>query len=179
MARIASKNCKKIYVTDDNPRNESPIKIRKTIIRNVDNKNCYNISNRTKAIKTAILNANPNETVLIAGKGHENQQIFKNKIISISDKQIIKKLKLKKEKKSEKNKNFNQNKNILKELKISKKVKNFHGLSIDSREVKSGNLFLTIKGKKIIMEFNLFLKLLKKVQNILFLLTMLENIEIK
>ncbi len=147
MARIASKNCKKIYVTDDNPRNESPIKIRKTIIRNVDNKNCYNIGNRTKAIKTAILNANPNETVLIAGKGHENQQIFKNKIISISDKQIIKKLKLKKEKKSEKNKNFNQNKNILKELKISKKVKNFHGLSIDSREVKSGNLFLTIKGK--------------------------------
>ena len=32
-------------------------------------------------------------------------------------------------------------------MKISKKVKNFHGLSIDSREVKSGNLFLTIKGK--------------------------------
>ena len=53
----------------------------------------YDIANRKKAIKTAILNAEPNEVVLIAGKGHETQQIYKNKIVSISDKQIIKKIK--------------------------------------------------------------------------------------
>ena len=29
-----------------------------------------------------------------------------------------------------------------------KKVENFHGLSIDTRSIKKGNLFLTIKGKK-------------------------------
>ena len=29
MAKIASKNCKKIYVTDDNPRNENPKKLEK------------------------------------------------------------------------------------------------------------------------------------------------------
>ena len=28
MAKIANKNCKKIYITDDNPRNENPQKIR-------------------------------------------------------------------------------------------------------------------------------------------------------
>ena len=33
MAKIASKNCDKIYITDDNPRNEKPEKIRKEIIK--------------------------------------------------------------------------------------------------------------------------------------------------
>ena len=31
MAKIASEYCKKIYVTDDNPRNEKPSKIREEI----------------------------------------------------------------------------------------------------------------------------------------------------
>ena len=46
-----------------------------------------------KAIKEAILNAEPNESIIIAGKGHENYQDYGNKIISISDKQIVKNLK--------------------------------------------------------------------------------------
>ena len=72
MAKIASSNCKKIYVTDDNPRNEKPEKIRKEIIKNIKNKNCFNIGNRSKAIKKAISNAEPNEIILVAGKGHED-----------------------------------------------------------------------------------------------------------
>ena len=44
MAKIASANCKKIYITDDNPRNENPAKIRKQIIQNIKIKNnCFNI----------------------------------------------------------------------------------------------------------------------------------------
>ena len=88
MAKIASSFCKKIYVTDDNPRNEKPEKIRKEIIKNIKNKNCFNIGDRFKAIKTAIINAEPNEVILIAGKGHETFQIYKNKTINFSDKQI-------------------------------------------------------------------------------------------
>ena len=88
MAKIASKNCKKIYITDDNPRNEKPEYIRKKIIENIKNKNCFNIGDRAKAIKTAILNADPNEIILIAGKGHEEQQIYKNKVLRVSDKKI-------------------------------------------------------------------------------------------
>ena len=45
--------------------------------------------------KKAILNADPYETVLVAGKGHETNQIYKKKIIYISDKKIIKGIKLK------------------------------------------------------------------------------------
>ncbi len=147
MGKIASSNCKKIYVTDDNPRNEKPEKIRKEIINNIDNKNCFNIGNRVKAIKTAILNAESNEIILVAGKGHESEQIYKKKIINISDKEIIKKLNIRQKKFSHEYLNFVQNKKILSEITKFKKATNFHGLAIDSRVLKKNNLFLTIKGK--------------------------------
>ena len=34
----------------------------------------------TEAIKKSIINSEPNGIVLIAGKGHEEQQVYKNKI---------------------------------------------------------------------------------------------------
>jgi murE/murF fusion protein len=146
MAKVANTYCKNIYVTDDNPRNEKPEKIRKEIVKNINNNNYFNIANRAKAIKTAIKNAEPNELILVAGKGHEDQQIYKNKTINISDKEIIKNLKIKRKKISNQSLNFEQNKEIIKKLKkIS--VKNFHGLSIDSRTIKKDNIFLTIKGR--------------------------------
>ncbi len=148
MAKIASSNCKKIYVTDDNPRNEKPDKIRKEIIKNIKNKNSFNIGNRRNAIKTAIKNAEPNEIILVTGKGHEEEQIYKNKTFLISDKKIIKKLKLKTKKISLEVENFIENKKILEMIKKGLKLKNFHGLAIDSRVTKKNNIFLTIKGKR-------------------------------
>ena len=59
MAKIAKSFCKKIYVTDDNPRKEDPRKIRKEIIKHLKGSNYFNIGNRSKAIKEAILNAEP------------------------------------------------------------------------------------------------------------------------
>ena len=53
------------------------------------------MASETKAIKTAILNANPDEIILVAGKGHETKQIYKDKIVQVSDKKIIRKLNLK------------------------------------------------------------------------------------
>ncbi len=148
MGKIASNFCQKIFVTDDNPRSENPKKIRNEIIRNIKQKDCYSVGDRAKAIKFAILKSGYNEVVLVAGKGHETKQVFKNKTISISDKEIIKKIKLAKSKKNNRQENFAQNKKILSEIIRSEKFNNFHGLSIDSRTVKKDNLFLTIKGKK-------------------------------
>ena len=146
MAKVANAYCKNIYVTDDNPRNEKPENIRKEIVKNLNNNKYFNIANRAKAIKTAIKNAEPNELILVAGKGHEDQQIYKNKTINISDKAIIKNLKINKKKISNQSLNFEQNKEIIRKLnKIA--VKNFHGLSIDSRSIKKDNIFLTIKGR--------------------------------
>ena len=147
MAKIAKSFCEKIYITDDNPRNENPKKIRKEIINHLKGSNYFNIGNRSKAIKKAISQAEPNETILIAGKGHENYQDYGNKIIKISDKKIIKKLKMNKKTITEKKQNYLSNSKIFNKIIRNKKIYSFNGLSIDSRDVKKDNLFIAIKGK--------------------------------
>ena len=147
MAKIANLNCYKIYVTDDNPRSESPEKIRRNILKNITNKNRFNIGSRAQAIKKAIYNAEPNEIILVAGKGHEEEQIYKKKIIKFSDKKFIKQLKFKLKKIPTFQQNFLQNKKIIYDIQKIKNLKNFHGIAIDSREIKKDNLFLTLKGK--------------------------------
>ncbi len=150
MAKVAKNNCKQIYVTDDNPRNENPKKIREEIISNLrGSKNYFEIGNRFKAIKKAIENASPNEIILVAGKGHENIQDFGKKTIKISDKQIIKKIKLNNKKKSIKHKIYASHSNILNQItKNNKFFKDVSGLAIDDRDIKKNNLFVAIKGKK-------------------------------
>ncbi len=148
MAKIANNYCKKIYLTDDNPRNENPKKIRNELLRHITRNKVFNIGNRALAIKKAIYNSKPLETILVAGKGHEEQQVYKTKIINISDKKIINKVNIK-------NKNFNkkkyiyfQNQLIFCETLGKKKLVKFIGLSIDTRTMKKNNLFLAIKGKR-------------------------------
>ena len=148
MAKVAKLYCKKIYVTDDNPRKENPAKIRKEIINNLKGAIYFNISNRTKAIKKAVLNAEPNEIILVAGKGHENYQDYGKLIISISDRKIIKSLKINKTKFNQKNQDYKFNSKILNQIIKDKKFFKINGLAIDSREIKKDNLFLTLKGKK-------------------------------
>ena len=48
MGKIAKKYSKKIYVTDDNPRNESPSKIRNEIVKSIRPIKCFNISDRKR-----------------------------------------------------------------------------------------------------------------------------------
>ncbi len=148
MAKIARSFCKKIYVTDDNPRKENPKKIRKEIIKNLKSCKHFNIGNRYQAIKKAILNAEPNETVLVAGKGHETTQDYGDKTIAISDKKIIKKLKLNKNYFDKKKQNYTFNSKIINKILKNKRIYKFNGLAIDSRDIKKDNLFLAIKGKK-------------------------------
>ena len=148
MAKVANNFSKKIYVTDDNPRNEDPKKIRDEIIKKINSDEIFNIGDRGEAIKKAIKNSEPNEVILIAGKGHEDKQIYKNRIINTSDKEIIKNLKISFKILNQKEKNFLENRLILKKIQSNININNFHGLAIDSRMVKKNNLFLTIKGKK-------------------------------
>ena len=48
-----------------------------------------NIGNRILAIKKAILNADPGEVVLIAGKGHEDKQIYKGNIETVHSETVV------------------------------------------------------------------------------------------
>jgi len=90
MGLIANKYCKKIYLTNDNPRFEKPEEIINQIRRTV--KRAKVLPNRAIAIKKAIVDINKKkEILLIAGKGHETYQIFKSKKKYFSDKEQIKK----------------------------------------------------------------------------------------
>ena len=148
MARIANNKCKKVYITDDNPRNENPKKIRNELKKFILKNKVFDFGSRSLAIRNAIRNADPQEIILIAGKGHEQKQIYKNKILNISDKRIVKNLKLKIKKINKKKQNFNHNKLILSHILGKNKPINFNGLSIDTRSIKKDNLFLAIRGKK-------------------------------
>ena len=79
-------------------------------MKKINSNKCFNIGNRAEAIKKAIVNSEQNEVVLIAGKGHEDKQIYKNKIFHISDKKIVKNIKLKIKSLSKKEQNYLQNK---------------------------------------------------------------------
>ena len=147
MAKIAKSYCKKIYVTDDNPRKENPRKIRNEIAKHLKGSSYFNIGNREKAIKKAILNADPNEIILIAGKGHENTQDYGDKIIHISDKEIIKRYKIRIKRTSTQKQKQLLNSKILNKILKNKKNYNFKDIAIDSREVRKGDLFIAIKGK--------------------------------
>ena len=90
IARTVSKYSNFQIITDDNPRNENPKKIRDILLKN--SKNGISIPNREKAIKYGIDILSKNSGLLIiAGKGHEDKQIYKNKIIKFSDHLIVKK----------------------------------------------------------------------------------------
>ena len=79
-----------VIITDDNPRNEDPSKIRKEMVKNIgkiEKKNIKEIADRKEAIQYSIKLLNKKDFLVITGKGHENYQIYKNKKSFFSDKE--------------------------------------------------------------------------------------------
>ena len=93
MGRIACAYADSVIVTSDNPRTEDPDAIIAQIAAGAPGKNNVFIQpDREKAIALAINQASPGDTVLIAGKGHEEYQIFSDKKVYFSDAAVVKKL---------------------------------------------------------------------------------------
>ena len=89
MGSIAENLSDYIFVTSDNPRTENPKNIIEDILSGIKNRNKTNIVlDRNTAIEKAVNFAQNNDVVLIAGKGHENYQILKNKTINFDDKKV-------------------------------------------------------------------------------------------
>jgi len=146
MGKIAKKYCRKIFVTDDNPRNENPKKIRSMIIKGCK-RSAINIGNRKKAIESSIKELGPNEILLVAGKGHEETQDYGNKIVNFSDKKNI--LKILKKRKYPDKRDYWSNFIVSKAFKVNNlKNLNYNGVSISTKTIKKNNLFFAIKGKK-------------------------------
>ena len=156
MGKIANDYCDKIYLTDDNPRQESPKKIRTQVKKKILRSKLKETPNRKKAIRKAIQNLKTGDILVVAGKGHENIQDYgKHKKKFFSDKKIIlENIRIKNDNLS-KDLKINILKETVKKVNFSLKTK-ISKASINSREIKKNDIFFAIKGKH--KDGNLFLK---------------------
>jgi UDP-N-acetylmuramoyl-L-alanyl-D-glutamate--2,6-diaminopimelate ligase len=94
MGKIAAQLADYTIITSDNPRSEEPEEIIKEIEKGYlssSKKTPYEkIVERREAIKKAIWLAEKGDTVVIAGKGHERYQIFKDKKVHFDDFEVAK-----------------------------------------------------------------------------------------
>lgn len=89
MGRIGSELSDFAVITSDNPRSEEPHKIIEEIVTGVYKDNYLVIENRREAIKKAMEIAKKNDVIVIAGKGHEDYQILRDKTIHFDEREII------------------------------------------------------------------------------------------
>ncbi len=95
MAQIASAMSDKAIFTSDNPRNEEPEAIINDMEKGVEPQNYKKtiaIVDRKQAIKTACQLAEPDDIILIAGKGHETYQEIKGVRTDFDDLKIAKEI---------------------------------------------------------------------------------------
>ena len=93
MASIAEKFSDTVILTSDNPRKEDPDKIIQDCLKGVKQKQQFIVEpDRKQAIQKALNQATKNDIVLVAGKGHEEQQIIYNQKLTFSDSDVIKEL---------------------------------------------------------------------------------------
>ncbi|MEZ4917075.1 MAG: UDP-N-acetylmuramoyl-L-alanyl-D-glutamate--2,6-diaminopimelate ligase [Chitinophagales bacterium] len=77
MAAISAKLSNKVILTSDNPRTEQASEILADMMKGIgvlEKKKTLVIENRKEAIRTAVMLANEEDIILVAGKGHENYQ---------------------------------------------------------------------------------------------------------
>lgn len=76
-------------ITSDNPRSEDPQEIIADILSGVRKDNFCVIPERLGAIRKALCLAGTGDIVLVAGKGHEDYQILKDKILHFDDREAV------------------------------------------------------------------------------------------
>ncbi len=86
MGAVATKFSDFTIITSDNPRHEDPQAIIAEILQGCTDSARFVVEpNRRSAIFYALAHAKPGDTVLIAGKGHERQQIFGSRVVEFDD----------------------------------------------------------------------------------------------
>lgn len=91
MGEIAARLSDFVIVTSDNPRTEEPGKIIEDILAGMkETKTPYIvIENRREAIGWAIKNAQPNDIIILAGKGHETYQIIGREKSHFDEREVV------------------------------------------------------------------------------------------
>ncbi len=92
MAQEAANHSDKVIITSDNPRFEEPQDIINDMLAGLSSeqmKKVISIVDRKEAIRTACMMAQPDDVILIAGKGHENYQDVKGVKHHFDDKEVV------------------------------------------------------------------------------------------
>jgi UDP-N-acetylmuramoyl-L-alanyl-D-glutamate--2,6-diaminopimelate ligase len=85
MGQIAARLADRIIVTDDNPRTENPAEIRRQIREACPDS--LEIGDRAEAIRVAAASLETGDLLVIAGKGHEAEQIIGNTVKPFNDRE--------------------------------------------------------------------------------------------
>lgn len=86
MGEIAVKLADEVIVTDDNPRDEDPAAIRRAILQAAPG--AIEIGERSEAITSAVQSLAAEDVLLIAGKGHETNQIIGGEVFHFNDAEV-------------------------------------------------------------------------------------------
>lgn len=98
MGAVASRLADRVIVTDDNPRDDDPGEIISEILAGVSaevalvpstSTQAEVIADRRTAIENAIADARNGDVVLIAGKGHEQGQVFADRVEPFDDRRLV------------------------------------------------------------------------------------------
>jgi UDP-N-acetylmuramoyl-L-alanyl-D-glutamate--2,6-diaminopimelate ligase len=92
MGAAAARGADLVVVTDDNPRSEDPAAIRAQMaagVRAVPGADWVEIGDRAEAIAAAVRRAGPGDTVLVAGKGHEQGQEVGGVVLPFDDRAVL------------------------------------------------------------------------------------------
>jgi UDP-N-acetylmuramoyl-L-alanyl-D-glutamate--2,6-diaminopimelate ligase len=89
MGKVACELSDYSIITTDNPRSEDPQMIIDAICTGFSKENYEVVVDRTQAIHRALSKAADGDVILIAGKGHETYQIFKDRTIDYDERDVI------------------------------------------------------------------------------------------
>jgi UDP-N-acetylmuramoyl-L-alanyl-D-glutamate--2,6-diaminopimelate ligase len=90
MGRIAAELADEVILTDDNPRGEAPQKIVADILAGIASRTAVRVEHdRAQAIRIALQGSIAGDVVLIAGKGHEDYQIYGSQRRAFSDQAVV------------------------------------------------------------------------------------------
>ena len=83
MGAVAAKAADIVIITDDNPRTEEPAAIRRAIVAAAPG--AREIGDRREAIRMAVSLLGDGDVLVVAGKGHEQDQIVGETVLPFDD----------------------------------------------------------------------------------------------
>ena len=90
LGKIVNEFADKIYLTDDNPRDDDPALLRNLIKEYItQTEKLTEIADRKKAIETSLSESKEGDVIIVAGKGHETYQEIKGVKHHFDDREII------------------------------------------------------------------------------------------